>query len=153
MGGAGVGGTGVGGTGVGGTGVGGTGVGGTGVGGFGYFDTVTRKYKIYSPPEILDWSISAMHLSPNDIWFALMNRGEWGSSGGKVLRFDRRTESVKLYSLFDEAVAIGFVPLHDQIAVASNFGITLIAPQTGQVQNYFLDIAPNGKLRVLEARR
>ena len=36
----------------------------TGVGGFGYFDTAERKYKIYSPPEIADWSVTAILVEP-----------------------------------------------------------------------------------------
>ena len=36
----------------------------TGVGGFGYFDATTRSYRLYSPPEIHRWSVSAIRVSP-----------------------------------------------------------------------------------------
>jgi hypothetical protein len=65
--------------------------GSTGVGGFGYFDTQTKSYKIYSPREVIDWSATAMLVEAEAVWIGLIHRGEYGDSSGGLLRFDRAT--------------------------------------------------------------
>ena len=72
----------------------------TGVGGFGYFDATTRSYRLYSPPEIHRWSVSAIRVEPEFIWLGLHHRGEYGSnSGGLFLRWDRKTEKTQLFNV------------------------------------------------------
>ena len=43
----------------------------TGVGGFGYFDVHTHKLRMFSPPEIADWSVSAILVAPPAAWMGL----------------------------------------------------------------------------------
>jgi hypothetical protein len=51
----------------------------TGVGGFGFFDGATRSYRLYSPPEIHRWSVSAMRVEPDFVWLGLYHFGEDGA--------------------------------------------------------------------------
>ena len=40
----------------------------TGIGGFGYMDTTTQRLRIYAPPEMVDYSVPAMFVTPENIW-------------------------------------------------------------------------------------
>ncbi len=119
----------------------------TGVGGFGYFDTSERKYRVYSPPEIADWSVTAMLVEPEAVWLALARHGEWGSSGGGLLRFDRGTEKVESLELRDIASAISRVG--DRLLIATEFGAAVFGEH--RLRRYFLDQTTDGRLRVVEA--
>ena len=85
----------------------------TGTGGFGYFDINDRKYRIFSPPEVAKWSATSMLVEPDAVWVGLAHRGEWGTSYGGLLRYDRSTKESELLKLPDIAnqivrVAIAF---------------------------------------------
>jgi hypothetical protein len=61
-----------------------------GIGGSGYLETSTKRLKIYSPSEIVDYSVSAMSVGPDDIWMGLFWFGEGGFPGAGLLKFDGR---------------------------------------------------------------
>ena len=61
----------------------------TGIGGFGYFDSEAKRYVLFSPPEIIPWSVSALFVGKRNIWLGLVYHGEWGSSAAGLLRFHR----------------------------------------------------------------
>lgn len=42
-----------------------------GVGAFGYFDTATREYTLFSPPEVAPYEIGAILVEPDMAWLAL----------------------------------------------------------------------------------
>jgi hypothetical protein len=63
------------------------GEGNSGVGGFGYFDPATRKYTLFAPPEIADWSVTAIIVEPGAVWTGLAAR--------RVRRSERRRAEVR----------------------------------------------------------
>ena len=123
------------------------GEGNTGVGGFGYFDTGELKYRIYSPPQITDWSATAMLVVPEAVWLALANNGEYGSTGGGLLRFDRATqkmERIEFRELVTEIACLG-----DRLLLATGFGAAVVENHT--LRRFFVDETINGRLQVTES--
>ncbi len=66
----------------------------TGIGGFGYFDPADGAFKIFSPPEIADWSVSAILVEQDAVWLGLLYRGEYGGKPGGLLRWDSATHQI-----------------------------------------------------------
>lgn len=75
----------------------------TGVGGFGFFDTRDRRYHLFAPREILDWSVSAIWVDEAAIWLGLVHHGEWGETAGGLLRWDRSAQKAKRIPFEDTA--------------------------------------------------
>jgi hypothetical protein len=71
-----------------------------GVGAFGYFDTSTRRYTLFSPPEVARYEISAILVEPDRVWIALDRFGEDISrSPGGLVRWNRMTHEIQKYPL------------------------------------------------------
>jgi hypothetical protein len=71
-----------------------------GVGAFGYFDTATRSYTLYSPPEVARYEISAILVQPDWVWVGLDQFIEDISKiPGGLVRFNRRTHEIQKYPL------------------------------------------------------
>jgi hypothetical protein len=71
-----------------------------GVGAFGYFDTATRQYQLFSPPEVAPWEISAILVGRDSVWLGLDRFGEdISTSPGGLAQWDRNTHEVHLYAL------------------------------------------------------
>jgi hypothetical protein len=71
-----------------------------GVGAFGYFDTATRTYTLFSPPEVARYEISAILVEPDRVWLALDQFGEDISrSPGGLVRWNRMTHEIHKYPL------------------------------------------------------
>ena len=68
----------------------------TGVGGFGYFDPVYRKYVLFSPPEIRDWSVSALLVEDDVVWLGRYRRPEGAEKSGGLLRYEIESGSVRV---------------------------------------------------------
>jgi hypothetical protein len=69
-----------------------------GVGAFGYFDTATRSYTLYSPPEVARYEISAILVQPDWVWIGLDQFVEDISKiPGGLVRFNRMTHEVRKY--------------------------------------------------------
>jgi hypothetical protein len=69
-----------------------------GVGAFGYFDTESRRYQLYSPPEVAPWEISALLVEQDAVWLALDHFGEAaGDTPGGLVRWDRSTHETERY--------------------------------------------------------
>lgn len=119
----------------------------TGIGGFGYFDAIQRTFTMFSPPEILDWSVSAIQVDPDAVWMALVWDGEGYDKPGGILRFERKTQAVTRIALND--VVHQFVRSGDTLFGASDSGIVAIT-ENG-VRRYFVDATSDGRLRVAEA--
>ncbi len=72
----------------------------TGVGAFGYFDTSTRKYTLFSPPEVAPYEVSAILVDPGQVWLGLDSFTEDISTvPGGLLRWDRSTHAAHFYPL------------------------------------------------------
>ncbi len=115
-----------------------------GVGGFGYFSASDRTYHLFSPPEIAAWSVSAIDVEAGAVWMALAAGGEYGSSSGGLLRYDRRSGSVRHFELPD--VGIQFIRAGGKMLAATDFGIAVI--ENDLVTRYFVDRTTDGRLRV-----
>ena len=117
----------------------------TGVGGFGYFDETSRSYRIYSPPEIQRWSVSAILVEADCIWLALYRRGEWGDDAGGLLRWDRKTEQVQQFKVGSIATSIAHIG--DTLYLGGVSGITTV--RGDQITSYFVDRTSNGHYQVV----
>ncbi len=125
------------------------GEGSTGVGGFGYFDQQDRKLHLFEPPEIADWSVSALDVTQDAIWMGLVNNGEYGGSSGGLLRFDRQSNSVRRLSLPDIAIRLAHVD--GKILAATDFGIAVV--EGDRITRFFVDQTTDGRWRVVPATR
>lgn len=121
----------------------------TGVGGFGSFDPITAKFRIFSPPEVRAWSVSAILVESDAVWLALMLDGECGLSGGGVLRWERKTQTVKKYPL--EPFSWAMARYNGKLMLATRDGIAVI--DGGGIREYFVDADLRGALRVVEKSR
>ncbi|MFL6449788.1 MAG: hypothetical protein ACJ746_19210 [Bryobacteraceae bacterium] len=119
----------------------------TGVGGFGFFDTETKRYKIYSPPDIMDWSATAMLVEPEAVWIALSSRTEGRDVSGGLLRFDRTTETCAKIALPD--LIYEFARVGDSLILATDFGAAVL--RDGKARRFFVDRTSRGHLQVSEA--
>ncbi|MEO5922643.1 MAG: hypothetical protein ABIR70_02350 [Bryobacteraceae bacterium] len=120
-----------------------------GVGGFGYFDPASAKYVLFSPPEIANWSVSAMLVEADAIWLALVHRGEYGDVAGGVLRFDRATETYKHFDTPDRISEI--IRVGDRLLLPNHLGIDTI--DEAGIHRYFVDKTTDGRLRVVLAEK
>lgn len=104
-----------------------------GVGAFGYFDTGTRKYTLFSPPEIARWEISAMLVQPGAVWLGLDHFGEDISTfPGGLARFDRQTHQTHVYSL--EFVVQKITAEGDSLRLKSMYGYAIF--HDGDMQRF-----------------
>jgi hypothetical protein len=120
-----------------------------GVGGFGYFSATDRRYRLFTPPEIAGWSVSAIDVEAEAVWMALVASGEYGGASGGLLRYDRQSGAVRRFELPD--VGVQFVNSGGKIMVATDFGIAVI--DGDEVRRYFVDRTTDGRLRVALAIR
>ena len=93
------------------------GEGNSGVGGFGYFGTKDRQFHLFLPPEVADYSISAICVEPETVWMGIDYFGEYGDSPAGVLRYDRNTHAVHKYDLPD--AVYGLITSGDRLSVSS----------------------------------
>ena len=78
---------------------------------------------------------------------ATASQGEYGSTGGGLLRFDRRTRAIEKIELRE--IAIGFLRVGLRLLIATDFGIAVW--EDGKLRRFFADRMTNGGLRVVEA--
>ncbi len=125
------------------------GEGSTGVGGFGYFDEKEKKLQLFNPPEIADWSVSALDVTPDAVWMALVNNGEYGGSSGGLLRYDRHTRVARRLPLPD--IALRLAHISGKTLAATDFGFAVV--EGDQITRYFVDQTTDGRWRVIPATR
>jgi hypothetical protein len=118
----------------------------TGVGGFGYFDVEKKAYRMFSPKAVRDQSISAIFVEPDAVWLGLVHNGEWGSSGGGFVRFDRATEHVERYEL--QEIVGGMARVGDRMTMATTIGVAMLAGNV--LRRFIVDETTDGRLRVVE---
>ncbi len=123
--------------------------GNSGVGGFGYFDASDRQYRLVGPPEVADYSVSAIRVEPEAVWMGVFQFGEYGGSPAGVLRYDRKTQAIRKYELSD--AVYGITVSGNRTLVSTSSGIVVI--DGDQVSRYFVDRTADGRLRIAEATR
>lgn len=127
------------------------GEGSTGVGGFGYFDEKEKKLQLFNPPEIADWSVSALDVTPDAVWVALVNNGEYGGSSGGLLRYDRHTIAARGLPLPD--IAFRLAHINGKTLAATDFGFAVVEGDVTQITRFFVDQTTDGRWRVIRATR
>jgi hypothetical protein len=71
-----------------------------GVGAFGYFDAATRQYRLFSPPEVAPFEVSAILVEPNRVWLGLDYSSEDISTfPGGLAEWNRATHTVHRYPI------------------------------------------------------
>lgn len=118
----------------------------TGVGGFGTFDPATREFRMHSPPELIDWSVGAMHVADDAVWMTLVYHGEYGDESGGLLRYDRGTGGVRRHALPE--VGRHLLRVGDQIVVATDLGIAVVTGD--EIRHFFVDLTTDGRLRIAQ---
>ena len=121
----------------------------TGVGGFGYLDWNDNKLHMFAPPEIVDWSVSAIQVAPDAVWMALVANGEYGRSSGGLLRYDRQSVEVRRIEFPD--VVAHLIRSGGKILAATDFGLAVV--EADRVKRYFIDRTSDGQLQVAPATR
>ncbi len=106
----------------------------TGVGGFGYYDSAARKVKIFTPPEVVDWSVTAVQATPQTVWMGLASHGEWGDGPGGLIRFERATE-IALKVPFPDLVN-GIMLSGDHVYATTDLGMGII--DGAKVRRFFV---------------
>ena len=122
--------------------------GATGVGGFGAFDFASRKYRLYSPPEIWRWSASAILVEPGAVWLGLFRRGEYGDTAGGLLRWDRATEQARLFPALSIVTSIG--RRGEVLYMGAADGLLVL--RDDRIESYFIDRTTTGRYRVVPRR-
>jgi hypothetical protein len=118
--------------------------GATGVGGFGYFDSSTTSYYLYAPPEIANWSVSAILVEPDAVWLALDRRGEFGNYPGGLLLWDRNTQAVRRWEM--PWIATGVARFGDAIYLGLTNGVGWL--RGDRIVSYFVDRSEAGQYRM-----
>jgi hypothetical protein len=78
----------------------------TGAGGFGYFHLVERRYVMFTPPALIDWSASAVLVESDAIWIGMIGRGEGADRSGGLLRYDRAAGRTQVFGIGDPITSI-----------------------------------------------
>ncbi len=99
------------------------------------------------PPEIHRWSVSAIRVEPDFIWLGLYHFGEYGGDPGDVfLRWDRKTEEVRLFNV---RRFISQISRHRDALYLSGFdGIDVL--RGDEIQSYFVDRTVDGRYEIVE---
>ena len=117
----------------------------TGVGGFGVYDEATRRFEMFAPPEMADWSASAILVEPAAIWFGIGQCGEWGGTSGGLLRYDRATRSARRTET--RGAVSGLARLGGELLAATSRGIAIFRGEAQQF--YLLDRTTDGRIVVV----
>jgi hypothetical protein len=125
--------------------------GSTGVGGFGYFDAATATYRLYSPPEIQRWSVSAILVEAHCIWLALYRCSEYGNKSGGLLRWDRETAHVRSFAIADVVTHIvsSIAQTSEVVYLGTTNGIIVL--RGDQITSYFVDRTAKGRYMIAAA--
>ncbi|MBN8732843.1 MAG: hypothetical protein J0L64_20065 [Acidobacteria bacterium] len=121
----------------------------TGVGGFGYYDRAARRYTLFAPAELAPWSVSAIAVTPEAVWLGLVHNGEWGASGGGLLRYDRASGTARRFASPD--IPRWITVEGGRVMAATDFGLTFLVGE--RQRRYFVDETSDGRLRMAEATR
>jgi hypothetical protein len=117
----------------------------TGVGGFGYFDCETRRFELLSPPEIRDWSVSAILVDGGDVWMATCSRGEYGLSPGPLLRWEISAQI--LHAQPFDSVVHALTLFRSRLHLATDDGIAILSG--AEFRRFAVEMKMDGKPRVV----
>ncbi|MFI5112853.1 MAG: hypothetical protein ACHP9S_08510 [Terriglobales bacterium] len=113
-----------------------------GVGTFGYFDSATRKYTLFSPPEVASYEIGAILVEPETIWLALDRFIEdISNEPGGLVRWNRTTREIQKYPL--EFVVDSIQREGDSLRLKTRGGYALF--RDGEIRRFRADGRPIAK--------
>ncbi|HTU45877.1 MAG TPA: hypothetical protein VMF91_12490 [Bryobacteraceae bacterium] len=96
-----------------------------GVGAFGYFDTITRSFTLFSPPEVAPYEVSAILVQRDTVWLGLDHFGEDISTyPGGLVRWDKNTHEARRYPI--EFVVSGIEAQGDSLRLQTKGGYALL---------------------------
>ncbi len=73
----------------------------SGVGGLGFFDPEERRYVLFSPPAIRNWSASSILVEDEAVWIGLYRRPEGAEYSGGLLRYDVELGEAEAFDVGD----------------------------------------------------
>jgi len=117
----------------------------TGIGGFGYFDCETRRFVIYSPPEIRDWSVTAILVAGNNVWMATSTAGEYTFLPHGLLQWEIAERRVHSYGF--DAVVHSMTQYRNDLYLATDEGIAVLTKQG--FRRYLIDMTRDGRHRII----
>jgi hypothetical protein len=118
----------------------------TGIGALGYFDIGERKFTLYSPPEIRNWSVSALLVEPDAVWLGLANRSEYTTNPGGLLKWSLASQQAQLLPI--EAGINAIERYRDRLLLATDEGISVLTGES--FDHYLLDQTIQGRHRVVK---
>ena len=123
------------------------GEGATGVGGFGWFDPASEKLEVIRPPEMADWSASAILVEEDAVWLGLMRRPEGAEYSGGLIRWDRSTREIQRWP--DAPLAREMQRNDRRLLLAGDGGGAVV--EGGRLQIYFTDVDLEGRRQLTAA--
>lgn len=113
-----------------------------GVGAFGYFDTATRLYQLYSPPEVAPYEVSAMLVESDVVWLGLDYSSEDISVfPGGLVEWNKTTQAVRRYPI--EFVVTRIEQQGGSLRLTTREGYALLTGET--LQRFRVSTDANGK--------
>src|SRR5262249_2131613 len=96
----------------------------TGVGGIGYFDTRSKRFTMFSVPEIYAWSVSALLVEPDAVWIGLVRYPEGETVSGGLIRYDFSTRKVTRYRVPD--IPFTILRQNDSLFIGTSNGLYIL---------------------------
>jgi hypothetical protein len=117
----------------------------TGIGGFGYFDCEARRFVIYSPPEILNWSVTSILVAGNNVWMAASAAGEYAFLPHGLLQWEIAEQRVHSYGF--EEVVHAMTQYRNDLYLATDEGIAILTKQG--FRRYLIAMTRDGRHRII----
>jgi hypothetical protein len=90
---------------------------------------------LLQPPEIIDYSVSALSVSAEDVWMGVTRRSEGVRFGSHLLRFDRpakETRSIPFGDYVSDIARVG-----GRVVIAGSLSLGIVDGE--RIDRYFID--------------
>lgn len=111
----------------------------------GHFDCETRRFVIYSPPEIRNWSVTSILVAGNNVWMATSSAGEYTSLPHGLLQWEIAERRVKSYGF--DAVVNSMTQYRNDLYLATDEGIAILTKHG--FRRYLIDMTRDGGHRII----
>ena len=122
------------------------GEGSRGIGGFGKFDLSTNRFDLIYPPEFTDWSVAAMLVESEAIWFSLSRRPEGAGYSGGLVRWERATGRLQHWP--ETPLITGIARAEQRLYMATDEGVA--AFEDGELTRFLLDVNEQSQYRLVK---
>jgi hypothetical protein len=96
----------------------------TGAGSLGYFDTRTKRFTMFSIPELANWSVSALFVETDVVWMGLATYPEGAARSGGLIRYNLLTRTVTRYDIPDTALTM--FRWNDSLFIGTSNGLYIL---------------------------